>query len=380
MSSLRTDTRPVLALFALEAVLSGLLVARLPDIKAASALSNAAFGLVLLGLPAGTVAGFLVAPRTVAHLGLSRASWAATLALSLASIGPATASGALALLVAFALFGLCLSHTEVTQNAMAGHLERVSGRRVMSRCHGGWSLGSVGGLLVGGALAGAATPVALQGAVAAGLGGAAALALARVLPCVPARARALPDGPVAPCGRLPSTALLALCLLPLGTLAVEGVVRDWGAIFLRDVLGADPFASTLPFATLSAAMAAVRFAGDAAIERLGERAVAGGSILCASLGLGIVSVAPVPAVALIGAAVAGVGVALVYPIALSIAARRSSAPERDVAAVSFVCFVALMASPVLVGVASEAMGLRTAFAAVAFASLVALRLLPRSER
>lgn len=361
-------------------MLSGLLVARLPDIKAASALSNAAFGVVLLGLPAGTVAGFLAAPRTVARLGLSRVSWGATLALSLASIGPATASGAPALLGTFALFGWCLSHTEVTQNAMAGHLERVAARRVMSRCHGGWSLGSVGGLLVGGALAGAAVPLLAQGAATAALGAAAALTLARVLPHVPPRPRPPPDAPIAPQGRPSSTALLALCLLPLGTLAVEGIVRDWGAIFLRDVLGADPFASTLLFATLSGTMATVRFVGDAALERFGERPVAGGSILCAGVGLSIVSLAPSLVAALLGAAVAGIGVALVYPIVLSIVARRSSTPERDVATVSFVCFVALMASPVLLGLASEAMGLRAAFAAAALASLAALLLLSQVSR
>jgi hypothetical protein len=66
--------------------------------------------------------------------------------------------------------------------------------------------------------------------------------------------------------RLPSVALLILCFLPLGSLALEGIIRDWGAIFLRQYLEAQPFTSTLLFVTVSTSMALVRFSGDAILE------------------------------------------------------------------------------------------------------------------
>lgn len=366
---------PVLCLFAAEAVITGLVYARLPDIKAAGELSNAAFGIVLIGIPIGNIAGFILAPLAVARFGLTQVAWAAVAALGIISLGLGFATTMPTLMIAFAALGLCLSHTEVSQNAMAGHVERTSGRRVMSRCHGGWSVGSIVGLLAGGGLSQAGVPVAWQsmGASIAGIG--AAVLLARHLPSVPRRAPEAKAAHLSLRDRIPAPALLLLCLLPLGTLALEGIVRDWGAIFLRDELGAAPFTSTLLFVTVSASMAAVRLSGDALLERLGERMVVGGSILCASAGLLIVAAAPSLFVVLIGAAVTGVGVAVVYPVALSIAARRSDRPERDVATMSFICFVTLMASPTAVGFLSEATGLRATFAAFAIGSLIALLLL-----
>ncbi|MFQ6550357.1 MFS transporter [Aestuariibius sp. 2305UL40-4] len=375
MTATRPAFTPVLMLFAAEAVITGLIYARLPDIKASGDLSNAAFGIVLVGIPIGNILGFILAPHAIGRFGLTRVSYLAVSVLGIVSLGLGFANTVPTLMVAFALLGFCLSHTEVSQNSMAGHVERTTGRRVMSRCHGGWSVGSIIGLLAGGALSQAAVPVALQSAGAAVVGATAAFLLARSLPHVSRHKLEAKGARLALRDRIPPVALLLLCLLPLGTLALEGIVRDWGAIFLRDDLGAAPFASTLLFVTVSTSMAVVRLSGDAILEWLGERTVVGGSIICASVGLLIVSVAPSLFVALVGAAITGVGVAVVYPVALSIAARRSDRPERDVATMSFICFVTLMASPTAVGFLSQAMGLRITFAVFATLSLFALLLL-----
>ncbi|MEM7642211.1 MAG: hypothetical protein AAF366_06745 [Pseudomonadota bacterium] len=76
----------------------------------------------------------------------------------------------------------------------------------------------------------------------------------------------------------------------------------------------------------------------------------------------------------------GFGFAVVYPAAPSIVARRSDRAERDVATMSFICFVTLMASPTAVGFLNEATGLRvtfTAFAVLSLLSLVLLRVVGR---
>ncbi|WP_319519411.1 MFS transporter [uncultured Martelella sp.] len=376
MTKRRSTLWAVLMLFAAEAVITGLIYARIPDIKAGNGLSDAALGLVLIGMPIGNIFGFMLAPYMVGRVGLTKASWLSVAVLGALSLGVGFAETRFTLIVVFALLGLCLSHTEVTQNAMAGHIERTTGRRVMSRCHGGWSIGSIAGLLAGGAFSQMSIPVSVQGGVAAVAGVAAAAVLARSLPHVPRRAAVAGNARIPIKERIPKPALLLLCILPLGTLALEGIVRDWGAIFMRSDLGAAPFSSTLLLVVLSTSMAVVRLSGDSLLERLGERLVVAGSILCASAGLLAIAVAPSMIAALAGAAVTGVGVAVVYPVALSIAARRFDAPERDVATMSFICFVTLMASPAAVGFLSEAVGLRITFAAFALLSLLALLLLP----
>ena len=366
----------VLMLFATEAVITGLIYARIPDIKTGNGLSDAALGVVLIGIPIGNIFGFMLAPYMVGRVGLTKVSWISVAVLGALSLGIGYVETPFSLMMAFSLLGLCLSHTEVTQNAMAGHVERSTGRRVMSRCHGGWSLGSIAGLLAGGWFSQMSIPVLMQGGLAAMVGVASAVVLSRSLPHVPRRSVAVGKARIPIRERVPKLALLLLCILPLGTLALEGIVRDWGAIFMRSDLGAAPFSSTLLLVVLSISMAAVRLSGDSVLERLGERVVVAGSIISASAGLIVVAMAPSMIVALIGAAITGVGVAVVYPVALSIAARRSDAPERDVATMSFICFVTLMASPAAVGFLSEAVGLRVTFAAFALLSLLALLLLP----
>lgn len=65
---------PMRLLFGLDGLSFALLLPRIPDLKSALDLSEAELGVALLGIPAGSLIGLLVAPVAVRRLGLGTAS------------------------------------------------------------------------------------------------------------------------------------------------------------------------------------------------------------------------------------------------------------------------------------------------------------------
>jgi len=360
---------PLRLLFSAEAVSFALILPRIPDIKLDLNLSEAELGVALLGIPAGTLIGLLAAPSTVRKAGVRRAAWLSVAALAWTFVLPGLAWSQLGLFAAFFVCGIAVSHTEIALGSLASRVEAMTATRIMSQCHGFWSIGSIGGVVVGGTLAQLGTPVAVQAFWAGVALTACVLALARPLPSPPDAA-----APARTTFALPSPALIPLCLLPVATMIIEGIFMDWSAIHLRLSIGTDPFGASLGFAALAIAMAVVRLSGDWLIGRFGERRVVFLSNVATGAGTLIFALAPTLDVALVGAALGGAGIAVVYPTALSAAARAPGSPERNIAAVSFTSFFILLGSPAAFGLLSQTVGLRASFALCAALVLPALAL------
>lgn len=350
------------ALFAMEAASFALLIPRIPDIRDALALSPSELGVALLGIPIGSLAGFLVAPRVVRRLGSERVAWGGVAALALCFALVGTVESLPPLVGALTLAGIGVAHTEIALNAQASLLEARSGRPTLSGGHGFWSLGSIVGVLGGGLLAQVGVPVMAQTATTAAL----------LVPCAFLVGRRLGRGPRAPTPRamsLPPPALLPVCLMPVGVMAIEGVFMDWSALFLTDTLAVDPFAASLGYLAFSVAMAGARLAGDRVTARIGLAAHAVASCAVAAGGSLVFAAAAQLPTALLGAFLAGLGAASIYPIALGIAARRPGAVEDNLAAVAFTSFLLLLGVPAAFGLLVEGAGQRGAFALVALLAL-----------
>ena len=209
-------------------------------------------------------------------------------------------------------------------NTEADRIESVTGRRIMSRCHGFWSLGSMAGALSGGVLAQASVSVGWHFTLVMPLLGLLGWWVASNLPRLD-----VPPGPVTtadadtvdsasdgPLFRLPSKAILALCIMPLGVMAVEGAFIDWSAVFMRSVLDASPLVLSVVYAFFSVIMAITRLTGDELATRYGDLIVVRVSALAATCGIAVFALAPSIPVAIVGAALSGMGVAVVYPLAV----------------------------------------------------------------
>lgn len=166
--------------------------------------------------------------------------------------------------------------------------------------------------------------------------------------------------------RLPSRAILLLCIMPLGIMSVEGAFIDWSAVFMDSVLSASPWVIGLTYSFFALVMASVRLSGDMLADHYGEYTIVRISGLAAAAGILLFALAPTVPVALLGAALSGLGVAVVYPMAVSAAARRPGrSPADNVAALTMISFGAFLIAPPIIGFVSDWLGLRWALALLA---------------
>jgi len=136
---------------------------------------------------------------------------------------------------------------------------------------------------------------------------------------------------------------------------------DWSAVFMREQLHTDASAAGYTFAVFAAVMAAVRLAGDSMASRFGDANVVRVSGVLAAVGTAIFSTAHSIPMALLGAACAGAGVAIVYPLTMSAVARHDeNQREANVAYLSIAAFSAMMVAPPFIGWVAESTTLRIA--------------------
>ncbi|HSM39588.1 MAG TPA: MFS transporter [Afifellaceae bacterium] len=358
--------------FMMEAVTIGAWLPRSPDFKISLAIDDGILGIVLAALPAGTMLGFVLAARFAKSIGLRSACMTAGPAFALSFILPGIAFEPFGLFAALFVCGFIVALIEVAMNTEAGVIEKRAGRRIMSQCHGFWSIGTVVGAALGGLFAQAATTPLWQFILLNPLFAIAAFSAAWMLPGDAPRQQAEAAGRFFV---LPGRKLFFLCLMPVGIMALEGAMMDWSAVFVREVLLGQPFEAATAYVVFAAMMAVTRLAGDRLAERYGPARVVLVSSLAAALGAAMFSAAPGLAVALVGAALAGFGVATIYPLAVSAAAAApGKSSEANVAAVSFIAFSIFLVGPPLIGGLAELFGLRIALALLVPGALAAAAL------
>ena len=101
----------------------------------------------------------------------------------------------------------------------------------------------------------------------------------------------------------------------------EGVLQDWAAVYMRQVVLVPVWIAAIAYAGYSSAMALGRFAGDRVLALIGERSLmrlSGGLII---VGLAAALLLPTPLFAIAGFAVAGLGNSNLVPILFSAAGR-----------------------------------------------------------
>jgi MFS family permease len=353
-------SRLIMAVFFVQALAFGAWLPRIPDIQARLGLSAAELGYALLGLPVGLLLALPFVSIIVGRIGGRTAVLWSLPAFIIAICLPAFAPNGVVLFLALALAGLAMSTIELGMNIVADETEKRDGVVIMSRCHGFWSLGMMVGSLTGAAAAhwGLAPQVSIPAvAVLALLVGP---AVARRLPRDPATGSAGSEAPVSGLF-IPGAIMLGICIVALASNILEGAAADWSAVYLRQVLGADPGAAGLGYAAYSLLMAVGRFNGDWVRSRWGGVIVARACYALALAGLLLVVFAPDYPWALAGFALAGFGGSVGVPLAVSAAASAPGhTPAANVALVSLVSLVGFLLTPPIIGSVAELFGLRAA--------------------
>ena len=349
----------IFGVFFLESAVLGNWIPRIPDFKLNLGLSDAALGLCLLSVPLGTIVGLLVAGRILDRTGLRQGCQIFLPAWALSLLLPPFAQTQIVFMLYLFISGIAVGLVEVAMNTEADRLEQSLSKRIMSRCHGFWSLGSLVGALTGGLLAHAGMSVKLHFVLVMPVIALLGIWMATRLPVVkdePATTQSKSSALF----RLPSRFVLLLCVMPMGVMVVEGAFIDWSAVFVKSVLDASPLLIGVIYSFFAIVMAAVRLFGDAIGDRYEAKLIVQVSGVSAAVGIAIFALSTSELMAMLGAAISGMGVAIVYPLAITAAARRPGSAADNVAAITMISFSAFLLAPPLIGFVSELLGLRMA--------------------
>jgi MFS family permease len=370
------------AFFAVDGFIFASWAVRIPAVKEATHASPAALGLALLGASGGAVATMTISGALCRRLGSNRVVVAAGAALSAALLLPPLARSALWLGLALVAFGVGYGAMNVSMNSLAVDLVARLRRPVMPSFHAAWSLGGLAGAGLGGLLAPHLAPLPHLGLVALG-GLAVTAACGRTLLAHPvppagtgagggaARARGSGNPPGAR-GHARAAAWRAVLLFGLIAMCSaygEGAIGDWGALHLRQDLGADPGLAAAGYAAFALAEACGRLAGSWLLAHLGQTWVLAGGGLTACAGMLGAALAPAIAVALAGFALTGLGVANMFPAAMTRAGLLAG--PNGVALASTLGYAGFLLGPPAIGFLASSASLGTGLTTVSALSLAA---------
>ncbi|MGV9311132.1 MFS transporter [Streptomyces sp. NPDC003691] len=334
--------------------------ARVPAVQERLDLSAGQLAVALVGLSAGAFLGLPLVGGLVARYG-SRTVLCAGMAAYLAALAALAFVPSLALLTAvLAVFACGNTAVDVSMNTQGVLVERAYGRPVLGGFHAMFSLGGIAGAGIGALVAwagvGTGPHFAVTAVVLCAVAGVAVTAL------LPEPHRPAGDGGRSgPLLALPGPGLWVPGLLAFCALMGEGVVNDWGAVYLTEEADAAAGAAGAGFAVFSAGMVIGRLTADRIRPRIGTTGFLTGCAAVAGAGALVPVVSPTVTAGLLGYGLLGLGLAAVVPVIFSHAADlRPDRPGPSIAAVSAVGYVGFLAGPPVIGFLAESANLRVA--------------------
>ncbi len=374
VSSLSRATAAVYVVFILSGFAFASWASRIPQIRDELELSPQKLGLVLLAIAVGSVTAMPLSGLVIGHLGTARTVAVTSL---VAAAGLATAAvgyriGVAPVVAGLFALGLGMGTWDVAMNVEGSAVEQELKRAIMPRFHAGFSVGTVAGALLGAAMValGVSTTVHLLAiaAIAAVVG---PWAVRDFLPDqdVPHEDGKRPN----PLKAWTEPRTLLIGAFVFAAAFTEGTGVDWLGVAIIDGYGAAPALGALTFAIFLAAMTLGRWFGPGLIDRHGRVLMVRILGVIALVGLAMVVWGSTLPVAMAGAALWGLGVALGFPVGMSAAGDDPALAPARVSVVATIGYLAFLAGPPLIGFLGEHTG--TLDALTVTGGLVALGLM-----
>ncbi|WP_370864899.1 MFS transporter [Nocardioides agariphilus] len=356
-TSLDRARSAVATAFVLNGLLFATLFSRVPDLRERLDLSNAALGLLLLSVSAGSLLGLPSSGRLVERYtaaGVCRGGQVlVVVGLAVVALGAAGLEAGFVVAAGLLCYGFGTAIWDVAMNVEGTEVERRLGRTILPRFHAGWSFGSIGGAGIGVIAVRLDVPLPVHLLVVAAVS---ALVLFWAVGAFLVTEEH-PGEDVEP-GRSvwlePRT--LAIGAMVLAFTLAEGSANDWLALALVDGYDARQFVGIAGFGLFVCAMTTGRLLGPILLDRLGRVPVMLGSAFAATAGLLLVIVSGEPATAALGIVVWGLGAALGFPVGLSAAADDPKGAARRVSVVSTIGYGAFLSGPPLLGFVGNQVG------------------------
>ncbi|SDH87981.1 Sugar phosphate permease [Actinokineospora alba] len=347
----RADINAVLVVFALNGVIFGSWASRVPALATQVGAAEGTLGLALVGASIGMIFAASLTGRLAARYGarvlVAGSGVAACVVLPLLGLSPTIALLGLTLV----LLGASVGTLDVAMNIAAVTVVRRTDRPLMPIFHAAFSFGGLLGAAGAALAAFAAWPPLPHLAVVAVIVTVTLLAVARAVPV-----ELIPDVAPAAAARTPirRPVLWLLAAVALCSAVAEGASADWSALFAVEYRGMHEASAAFVYGTFSVAMAITRLLGERAERRFGpERLLVGGALIAGG-GLLLATTVHTTFAIFAGFALAGVGLAYAFPIALSLAGdagRRADGTggEREIGFVTTIAYSGFLAGPPLIG-------------------------------
>ena len=349
--------KPALAvgfLFSSSSLLFGTWVASIPGIKYRLGFTDGSLGLSLLLSPLGALTGVFLSTRVFSKIPVGKWMRIGYILLSLIMIAQINSVNRPMFWLCLYLFGTISFLNGVSSNATVNILEKKYKRRMMSTCHGMYSLG-------GGVSAGLAV---LFFSVYLPSGWQIVIVAAFIITVIQFNRKHLlanRDIIHSRSGlRLPSLTILGISFICMVVFMAEGCVADWSAIYLKESLHSAKEVVSLGYAGFSVAMTVGRLNGDDIITRYGsKRVVISGAILGATGFLAVV-LAPAVYFAIAGYILIGFGCCCIVPVLFSASANIPGVSTVEgFAMVTTGGLIGFLTGPSLIGFISEKADLGT---------------------
>jgi MFS family permease len=351
-------------LFTVFGVIMGSWAGRIPAMAERIHASHAALSMVLLCGGLGAVLSYPISSRMMCLLGARTTMLTSGMALLVVLVAIGAAPTVPLLMMAVLSLGITASTFDVAVNSAATRREKQTGKSELSKLHGLGCAGGLAGATLGSVMAGLhIAPVThfvmLAGPLAMALYfGCSLLDTDRAGEAVEKKSFSLPRGPLLFLGALGF----------LGSMA-EGSIADWSGVFLKEHFGASDGLAPLALSAFSVMMLLARLVGDKLKARYGARSLVTSGSMVGAAGLFFAVLSPNAYLALFGFAVAGMGMALVFPFVFSAAGAQGPAALAGVASMAY--SGSLMGPPVI-GAIAQGMGMQVAIAYIGgLASLIA---------
>ncbi len=352
--------KPVLAvgfLFATSSLLFGIWVVAIPSIKERLHFTDGSLGLSLLLSPLGALTGVFLSTKIFSRI--SAGKWMAWgyILFALLMILQINAVSRLMLWICLYFFGIVGFLNGVSSNATVNILEKKYNRRMMSTCHGLYSLG--GGIST--ALAAFLFSFGISSGWQIVL---IAVIVSTVIFFNHKHLLAHTNILHTSSGlKLPSLTILGISFICMVVFMAEGCVADWSAIYLKESLhGAEKIAG-LGYTGFAIAMTIGRLKGDSIITKYGSKKVVISGALLAVIGFSIVVFASTVLPAIAGYILIGFGCCCIVPVLFSAAANIPGVSTVEgFAMVTTGGLIGFLTGPSVIGFISEKINLSTGFA------------------
>lgn len=336
---------------------------RIPDIKTALHLSDAAFGSILFALPVGQFLMMSFSGKLVTRYGSRKMLLLAmpVYTICLSNIGLVSHGWQLAIALFF--FGVSGNVCNISMNTQGVAAEKLYDRPIMASFHGGWSMAGFTGALIGLAMINLNVTPYLHFWIVI-------LIVWLIIwlnnsYLVPFKAHIDQEAPSKKFFSRPDPTLVQLGIIGFCSMASEGAMFDWSGIYFKDVVHAPASLVILGYTSFMIMMASGRFVADKLIARFGRKHLLQVSGVLISAGLFTSVLFPTLVASTIGFMMVGLGVSSIVPTVYSTAGKNGKiAPGIAIATVSSVSFLGFLMGPPLIGYISEAAGLRYSFAVI----------------